>query len=36
LFAGDQTGKAAWANPIADVLSQLGTALGGGANLNFQ
>ncbi|HTM06866.1 MAG TPA: hypothetical protein VL754_00610 [Verrucomicrobiae bacterium] len=36
LFAGDQTGGTAWANPIADVLSQLNTALGGGANLNFQ
>jgi hypothetical protein len=28
LFAGDQTGKFAWANPIDDVLSQLGAALG--------
>jgi hypothetical protein len=28
LFAGDQTGKFAWANPISDVLSQLGALLG--------
>jgi hypothetical protein len=36
LFAGDQTGGTAWANPIADVLTQLQNALGGGATLKFE
>ncbi|HEY1372910.1 MAG TPA: hypothetical protein VGH50_10615 [Candidatus Binatia bacterium] len=36
LFAGNQNGKIAFANPIGDVVFQLNSALGGSADLGFQ
>jgi hypothetical protein len=36
LFAGDQSGKTAWANPAQEVLTELGLATGGPAGLHFE